>query len=459
MKVLVAGATGFIGKQVLLLLREKGHDIVVLTRNQERAGVHLPIACRVYEWNPMRDEPPAEAFRGVDAVVNLAGENIAGGLWNKARKDKILQSRILSARHLVDIMRRLDTPPRVFVSASAIGIYGNRGSEALDESFAPGSGALAEICRRWEEEVFKAVALGVRTVALRIGIVLGKHGGAMSMILPPFRLGLGGRLGDGKQWMSWVHVRDAAGMVLHALENDTILGTWNAVSPHPVTNQEFTVALARALRRFAPFPVPGFVLKALLGEMSSLLLYSQKVVSKKTNGYQFLYPRLNLALREVCNDFNHELLMEQWVPLAIDRVFSFFSDSKNLEILTPDFLGFQIVGQSTAKIEKSTRIDYRLKLHGIPFRWQSQIVDWQPNTKFCDTQTRGPYAQWFHQHEFIEQDGGTLIRDRVTYAVPFGALGVLPIHPFVRRDLEQVFMYRRKKITELFGVERGQVSS
>lgn len=450
MKVLVAGATGFIGKHVLLLLRDRGHEVVVLTRNCETAGVHLPIVCKVFAWDPWHDEPPAEAFKGVNAVVNLAGENIAGGRWTGARKDMILQSRVLSTQKLVETMRKLDSPPQVFISASAIGIYGNRGAEILEESSAPGNCALAEICRSWEKEIFRAATLNIRTVALRFGIVLGKNGGAMSMILPPFRLGLGGRLGDGRQWMSWIHVQDAAGLVLHALENDSLMGTVNAVSPCPVTNQEFTYTLANELRRFAIFPVPAFALKFLLGEMSSLLLDSQRVSSKRSNNYRFLYPRLGLALREVCNDFNHEFLTEQWVPLPVDKVFPFFSASKNLEVLTPDFLGFRIVGQSTPKIEKGTRIDYRLKLHGIPFHWQSMIVDWQPNVTFADTQTRGPYSHWFHQHDFIEKDGGTIIRDQVSYAVPFGALGVLPIHPFVRRDLERVFMYRRKKIEELF---------
>jgi uncharacterized protein (TIGR01777 family) len=451
MKVLVAGATGFIGKQVLLLLRESGHEIRVLTRNCETAGVRLPIACKVFAWDPLIGEPPAEAFKDVDAILNLAGENIAGGLWTKTRMSRILQSRVLSVRHLVEAIRKLDSPPKVFVSASAIGIYGDRGSESLTESSAPGTGPLAEVCKSWEKEIFRAATLNVRTVALRFGIVLGKNGGVMEKILPPVRLGLGGRLGDGKQWMSWTHVRDVAGLVLHALENNAVMGTLNAVSPHPVTNREFTDTLAKELRRPAILPVPALVLKTLLGEMSSLLLDSQKVTSKRANTYKFLYPRLNLALREVCNDFNHELLTEQWVPAPVDKVFPFFSDSKNLEILTPDFMGFQIVGQSTEKIEKGTRIDYQLKLHGIPFRWQSQIVDWQPNMKFADTQTRGPYSHWFHQHEFIPKDGGTLMRDRVSYAVPFGALGVLPIHPFVQRNLEQVFMYRRKKVEELFG--------
>ena len=349
-------------------------------------------------------------------------------------------------------MGSLGTKPRVFVSASAIGIYGNRGSEALEESSPPGNGSLADLCRDWEREIFKAAMLGIRTVALRIGIVLGKEGGAMKMMLPSFRLGLGGPLGDGRQWMSWIHVRDVAGLVLHAIENDTLVGVVNTVSPNPVTNQDFTQTLAAELKRPALLRVPALALRLVFGEMSGLLLDSQKVSSKAgVSGYQFVYPRLNNALREVCSHFNHELLMEQWVPLQLERVFPFFSEAKNLEVLTPDFLGFRIIGQSTKNIEKGTRINYHLKLHGVPFNWQSLITDWRPNRGFSDSQTRGPYSLWFHRHEFIEKNGGVILRDRVAYKMPFGVVGDVLLHGFVRRNLDQVFMFRRRKIGELFG--------
>ncbi len=456
MKILVTGATGFIGRQVLLLMQEKGHEVVVLTRDskaeQAEFGIRLPIDCKSIAWDPAHGEPPLEAWQGVDAVVNLAGENIAGGRWTATRKAKLSQSRILSARHLVQAMRKLAAPPRVFVSASAIGIYGDRGSEMLEESSAPGSGTLADICRDWEKEVFKAVTSGIRTVALRMGIVFGKEGGAMKMMLPPFRLGLGGPLGSGSQWMSWIHVRDAAGLILHAIENEDLVGTVNAVSPNPVTNRDFTKVLAKELRRPAIFPVPASVLRLIFGEMADLLLGSQKVSANKAcRSYQYIYPQLDSALREVCAHFNHEFLMEQWVPSPIEKVFPFFSEPKNLKLLTPDFLGFSLIGQSTQKTEKGTRIDYKLHLYGVPFHWQSMITEWQPNVCFSDSQTRGPYSFWNHTHEFIEKNSGTVMRDRVFYRVRFGVLGDVLTHYFVRRNLDQVFIFRRKKIAELFG--------
>ncbi|MBI4389314.1 MAG: TIGR01777 family protein [Nitrospinae bacterium] len=451
MKILVAGATGFIGKQTVMLLRDRGHEVVVLTRDPELAGVRLPIDCKRMAWDPSLGEPPLEAFRGAGAVVNLAGENIAGGLWTASRKREIVESRVLSVRHLVQAMQKLDVKPRVFVSASAVGIYGDRSGETLDEGSPPGNGVLAEVCRDWEREIFRTAALGIRAVALRFGIVLGKDGGALGRMLPPFRLGLGGPLGSGRQWMSWVHVRDAAGLIVHAVEDESLLGAVNAVSPNPATNREFAKTLGGVLRRPALLPVPAFLLRTALGELSSLLLDSQRAVSKKTGGYRFLYPDLRSALGGICAHFNHEYLNEQWVPQPMDRVFPFFSEAKNLEVLTPESMSFKIIRQSGDRMDKGSKIDYGLKLHGIPFRWQTHIIDWQANARFTDHQSKGPYAEWRHIHEFIEKDGGVLLRDRVSYRLPLDMFSDPVAHPFVRKDLEKIFLYRRRKVEELFG--------
>ncbi len=453
MKVLVTGATGFVGKQLLLLLREKGHQTVVLTRDPEKAGVRLPIHTEVHRWLPTQLEPPRAAFNGVDAVIHLLGENVAGGLWTDSRKNRILGSRVFSTRNLYRALKNLEVKPKVVVSASAVGIYGDGGEESLDESKANGTGFLADVCRSWEQEVFRIESLGIRTVALRIGVVLGKEGGAMKLMLPAFRLGLGGPLGNGKQWLPWVHVRDVAGMAVHAIETDALSGPVNTVAPHQVTNLEFSKTLGKELKRPALIPVPAFAMKLALNDLAKMVLSSQKVSAEKAkaSGYQFLYPKLNLALRQVVNHFDHEFLMEQWVPKPLDEVFPFFSDAKNLEHLTPEFLNFKFLRISTESVREGTTIDYSLKLHGIPFEWQSKIIGWEPNKKFSDTQTKGPYAHWFHTHEFYEQDGGTILRDRVMYRLPFDVFTDLPVHPFIRKDLETIFLYRRKQAEKLFG--------
>ncbi len=452
MKVLVTGATGFIGRFLLPILRDRGFQIVVVTRNPQTAGVRLPVACEIVGWNPEQERPPEKAFRNVVAVVNLCGEGIAEGRWTRERKRRISQSRILSTRRLVEALRRLEKKPEVLVSASAIGYYGDRGNETLKESSRPGTDFLAQLCQEWEGEANQAEALGIRTVTPRIGMVLGPNGGAMEKMLPVFRLGLGGRLGPGNQWMSWIHVRDVAGIFAHAVDHPGLKGPVNAVAPNPAMNQAFTSTLGRVLHRPTLFPVPAGVLKLALGEMSQILLASQEVSAGKIrqSGYKFLYPDLETALRVIVEQAGRELVMEQWVPKPLEEVFPFFSDARNLEVLTPPFLQFKVTGVSSEPLGEGTRLDYRLKLHGIPFHWQSTITDWLPGVRFSDRQTKGPYAFWHHTHEFFERNGGTVIRDRAVYRVPLKTLGDLFLHPFIRRDLEKIFSYRRKKIDEMF---------
>ncbi len=452
MKVLVTGATGFIGKQLLLHLRDRGHEVVVLTRQPDRAGVRLPVFCRVFLWDGSFLEPPHEAFEGVDAVVHLAGENIIGR-WTRTRKEELRRSRLLSTRQLVSAFQGLEKKPKVFVCASGVGYYGDQPSAELDESAPSGEGFLADLCRKWEAEALQAETIGIRTTPLRIGVVLGSEGGALKRMLPPFRLGLGGALGRGKQWMSWIHERDLVGLILHAIENPEVTGPVNAVSPNPVTNADFARALARAVHRPAFLNVPALVVKLLLGEVAEVVLSGQKVLPKKAldTGYTFHHPELSSALSTLCDRVAHELLVEQWVPQPLDKVFAFFSDTKNLELLTPPRLGFEVTGQSTTALQEGTRINYRLQLHGVPFRWQSVIMDWRPGDRFSDIQVLGPYSLWHHTHEFVEKDGGTLIRDRAVYRIPLGVPGDVLLHSHIRKDLEDIFIFRWHKVQALLG--------
>ena len=449
MKILITGATGFIGRTAVLYLRDRGHEIVVLTRDSEIAPVRLPVACPLFSWQG-KGQPPREAFANVDAVVHLAGENIINR-WTSSRKKEIIKSRAESTRQLVKAMQKLDHPPKVFVCASAIGFYGDRGDELLDESAEPGKGFLPDLCRQWEEAARQAEESGIRVVSLRIGVVLGHDGGALQPMLPLFRLGFGGKVGSGKQWMSWIHVRDLAGLILHAIETDSVKGPVNAVSPHPATHVVFTQTLAAVLKRPHLFSVPGFALKIIMGEASQVVLTSQRVTARKATGYEFVFPELRAALEDICAREDHELLMEQWVPRPADEIFHFFSDVKNLELITPPHLNLKVLGSSTEQLQEGTRTDYKLQLHGIPFRWQSLIHHWNPVTSFSDRQIRGPYKKWDHTHTFIEKDGGTLIHDHALYRIPFGVPGDTVAYFFVKKDLEKIFSYRFAKVRELFG--------
>ena len=453
MKVLVTGATGFVGNALLRALKERGHEIAILTRNPDEAGFRLPVLCDVFQWHPENAPPDPKAFLGVDAVIHLAGENIAGGRWTQKRKNRIKNSRVLSTRHLVEAIGNLIKKPEVLVSSSAIGFYGGTGNTLLTEEVPPATCFLAEVCRDWELEAQKAEDLKVRTVCLRTGMVLGKEDGAMKKMLPPFKMGLGGILGTGKQWMSWVHVDDLAQMYIHAMENQSAQGVYNAVSPHPVTNLEFTKTLGKLVNRPTIFPMPKLALKLIFGDMAQILLASQKVSAEKlaNTGFTFKYPDLTSALQQIVDRPHLQFQMEQWTPQPIQKIFSFFSDSKNLEILTPDHLQFKVIGQSTEDLQEGTLLDYKLSLHGIPFRWQSKIVNWKPESGFSDHQTKGPYSLWEHTHEFEEKNDGTLIRDKVNYKVPFGTPGEMVAVDFIQKDLKKIFNFRHMKIKELFG--------
>ncbi len=440
------------GRNLLPLLKDNGHEIFALTRNPETAGVRLPIACQIIYWDPLSPNRPQGFPDDMDAVIHLCGEGIANGRWTAKRKQEIYDSRVISTRNLRNLFTQSKVLPKVWISASAIGYYKSSDLSSLDETSAPDKGFLAKVCKDWEAETFTAEALGIRTVALRLGVILGNDGGALAKMLPPFRMGLGGPLGNGDQWMSWIHVRDVAGLILEALNNPAYQGPVNAVSKHPVTNKEFTNILAETLKRPAVFTIPAFALKLLFGEMSQLLLTSQNISAQKAVdlGYRFVYPKLKMALKVVCDQIGHKLVTEQWVPQPIDQVFDFFSTPKNLEILTPDFLHFKILKMSDSKIQEGTVLDYQLKLHGITVKWQSRISDWVPGKRFSDLQTRGPYAFWHHTHEFYESGGGTVIRDNIVYKLPGWVPGDMFAHAHVKKDLEKIFIFRRKQIEKLF---------
>ena len=295
MKALITGATGLLGRRLVARLPLAQ----VLSRSPERAADALGRVA--HGWDPMHGPPPEQALRGADVVIHLAGDPVADGRWTAAKKDRIRDSRLVGTRNLVDGLAKLASRPRVLVSASAVGLYGDRGDELLDEEAAAGAGFLPEVCLQWEREAQRASALGIRVVCVRIGVVLAPDGGALSRMQTPFSLGVGGRLGSGKQWMPWVHVDDVVGLVLHACRDQSIHGAMNAVSPSPVTNADFTRALARALRRPALLTVPKMALRIALGELSEVLLSSQRVVPEVATrtDYRFAYPELEGALAAI----------------------------------------------------------------------------------------------------------------------------------------------------------------
>jgi len=285
-----------IGRRLIQLLASRGHALRVLSR---RGGANFPPNVRLSVWDPEQGEPPDYALRDADAVVHLAGENVAQR-WTGDAKRRIRESRELGTRRLVCALARLPRRPSALVCASAIGYYGSRGDEILTESSAPGAGFLPEVCMAWEREAVAAEALGIRVVRVRIGILLDAGGGALQRMLPPFRLGVGGRLGDGRQWMSWIHRDDLSELFRLAVEKP-IRGPLNAVAPNPLANAGFTRELARAVHRPAVFPAPEFALRLMFGEMSEVLLSSQRVApnAAASAGFVFRFPHLGPALADL----------------------------------------------------------------------------------------------------------------------------------------------------------------
>ena len=294
MKVMLTGASGFIGRRLIQRLVADGHTLHLLGRNRP-AG--LPPEAAFSEWDANSGEIPEEAFRRLDAVIHLAGEPV-GQRWNREIKSRIRNSRVIGTHSLVQDLAKRSERPHTFISASAIGFYGDRGSEVLDEQSPPGVGFLSDVCGEWEREARAAGSLGLRVVVLRIGIVLGKEGGALKQMLLPFRLGLGGPMASGEQWMSWIHADDLVNAIVFSLANPQVFGPVNAVAPFPVQNVEFAKALGNALNRPAVLPTPVFALRLILGEAADVVLASQRVVPTmlQKSGFTWAHPELREAL-------------------------------------------------------------------------------------------------------------------------------------------------------------------
>jgi len=451
MRVAVTGATGFVGRRLVEALVRRGDRVVALGRHPERMSFGTGVECLAFD--PAGAAPQPDAFAGADAVIHLAGESISGR-WTPEKKRLIRESRTAGTALVVASLADLPQRPRALISASAVGFYGSRGDEALVETSAPGTGFLPEVCAQWEAAALAARDLGIRTVCLRTGIVLGAGGGALAAMLPPFRFGMGGPFGSGRQFVPWIHLDDLVNMYLFALDGD-IDGPINAVAPDYATSARFAQALGSAIGRPALIPAPGFALHIVLGEFASTLLDSQLVIPARAEdaGFAWQYRFLEAAMIAATGAKSRKpaiAIVEytQTVPARREDIFDFFSSPHNLEEITPPTLRFTIA-HAPGSIERGAEIDYRLSLRGIPMKWRTLISRWESPARFVDVQLHGPYALWHHEHEFRDVPEGTLLIDRVHYVLPFAPFGGL-VGNLVRADVEQIFAFRQKVIAARF---------
>jgi hypothetical protein len=464
MKILLTGATGLIGREVGKLLSEAGHEVVSLTRDGVNGRATMPFQCRVLEWKgagfPFSQET-LEGFRGIDGVVHLMGENIADNRWSKKIKDRLVKSRVDASQELIMAIFGVSNP-QFWIHGSAIGFYGVSDGEVFyDEESPAGQGFLPELCKAWEATL-SSLPSQCRRVILRTGVVLSHQGGAFPKMLLPLLNGIGSVIGSGRQLMSPIHLTDVARFIVHAVQQNSVQGIYNLVAGEPRAQKDVVERLCYWLNVSSGPRVPAFAVRAALGEMSTLVLDSLGVRSRRLSesGFRLKYPDLDSMLSEVTQWTLHPFrpkepvfvqYVEQFVPKPLEEIFPFFSDARNLEAITPEWLHFKIKKVTPEEIRKGTRIRYRLRLHGLPLGWLTDIAEWEPPVRFVDNQLKGPYSLWYHEHTFHPVKGGTLIRDWVRFQLPLGKLGKWVGYPKVHSDVQKIFEYRKRKILEILG--------
>ena len=457
MRILITGGTGFIGQSLGRELVKQGHQLVVLTRNAEKAPIHSSYPAEFFNWDGEKEKVPAEALKGVEAVVHLAGESIADGRWSKKRKAHLRDSRILSTQNLLAGLKAAKIKPKVFIGTSAIGYYGYSRSVNITEDSPAGHDFVADLCHDWEAETLKIseVSPQIRLVVVRVGVVIGEGGGFLGKLVPLFQRGAGAILGSGKQWVSWIQIDDLVRVFAQALTNEEYKGNINATAPHPITNAELTRKLAEHLKVNLLPPVPSLMLRLLYGELSQLLVNGAAVTSKRLPalGFKFQSRTFSEALKKSLPSLNRgeaQVVFHQWVPFKREKVFPFFADENNLERITPEWLKFRVTRRTEGPMREGTEFDYKLSLHGLPIKWRTRIEAWKPDHSFVDTQLKGPYEKWHHYHLLEDLASGTLLTDRVTYKLHMGFLGRAVAGGYVLGDVSKIFRHRQKALYDQF---------
>lgn len=480
-RILVTGATGFVGRALVQALTGRGFSVQAWVRNPTRArsqlGPHVGLIAITED-----DTALVEALGHTDAVLHLAGENVMAGRWTASRKRALYASRVDLTRRLVAAIARATARPHTLVASSAVGFYGDQGDKPLTEKAAAGSGFLGRLCQDWEQAASDATAHGLRVVNLRTGLVLGEGGGVFQALQPVFSLSLGGPLGTGNQYLPWIGIDDLVQTFLFATQNSNLAGPVNACAPNPVTSTEFAHQFGQALHRPAVLRVPSLALKTVLGERSELLLQSQRAVPAKLQaaGFEFRHPTLKSLLQHLHSardtisiaHFNgtapstaaaratYLLHTRTPLPVGATEAFAFFGQAENLGLITPPFMGFQITSQPTGEIEAGAEIRYRIKLGPTTLPWRTRIPRWDPPAVFVDQQITGPYHTWWHEHRLEPQDANHCVMvDQVYYRPPLGLLGRLVHGVLIAPTLRTIFAYRQASIARLYAAHQAPTTT
>ncbi|MDP6049629.1 MAG: TIGR01777 family oxidoreductase [SAR202 cluster bacterium] len=479
MNILIAGATGFIGKALVSFLKGRGHVLTALVRDVNKAAEQLGTDVKLISFGSTDRELIAE-FEDSEVILNLTGRPLAPSRWTKAKKKDFFDSRVGVTKRIVAIMRECENPPSVLVSASATGYYGNRFGEEITESSEKGEGFLADLCDLWEKTAFKAEDFDTRVCALRIGLVLGREGGFLKQLSLPFEMGIGSYIGSGNQWVPWIHYLDLLRIIDLTINDESISGPINCTSPRPVTGKNFAKALAPILGAKILIRLPRLCLRLVFGEGEKVLTSSQKAYPTllQEKKFQFAHGDLVHALKEECSptavsittvntqekypgntvENVPELTQAQYkietsvkLEVSSKQAFEFFSSPLNLGLATPDWMDFHIT-ESSSDMNKGSEFEYKINLGPFPIKWRTEIINWVPDNLFVDYQKKGPYSLWWHQHRIVTEGVSTCrMEDKVFYRVPGWILGRIAHKYIIKNILVRIFAYRRKVIQMRFG--------
>ena len=469
MNILITGATGFIGRSTVAYLQGNHHTITAYTRDVEKAKGILGHDVKLLQYGASSDEMESH-ISSSDIIINLAGTPIANARWSRKKKLSLWDSRVNTTKFIADQIKKSSNPPRVFISASAIGYYGDRGDSNLPESTGQGDGFLAGLCDAWEKAALTASSPSTRVCVLRLGVVLGREGGILSRLSPIFQCGLGLYPGNGAQFMSWIHIWDVVRIIKFCMEDDNIQGPINCVSPEQVTAKGFTKEMNRVTKCKTTSSIPRPLLTLLLGEAATVLTASQKVEPTKlmSSGFTFKHVDLAAALSAeyntsevsirkyrvndslfrnppayVMKSGQYQIQTKQTLNANIDEVFAFFGSPLNLGLTTPPWMNFKIVDMPKT-IKEGDEITYKIRALIFDFKWVAKIASWQPqNGLFIDRQKKGPYNMWWHEHHVADyKTTYSTMTDFVIYRMPFGFLGKIAHFLMVKHILTRIFKYR-----------------